>query len=546
MIGLIARVLAAIRIVCPSAGDLAASSMPIIWPAPGRLSTTNCWPSDSESLCATERAMMSVPPPAAEGTMKRTGFAGYAVWAAAPSDNRANRKSEGVPSGGMRRPFFRALEWRRRERILVRAVPCRKLARTARAGRARRAGPSCVLGAFQERLISLLDLPRPFLRLQALGDVGHHAQARRLAVEFQIERNDLDVDQLAALLSVQPFPVPVRTALILESLQQLGDFLGRADLVGGHREELLPRVAVVPHRGVVDGEERERLRIDHPHGVRMDIEQGAVARLAVLKRLLRAHLLGHVLADPPVSGKPAVAVEDRLAAVAQIAHLSGLAAPQKHKVVKRLAPFQHGPVPLPHRFGKRTQVGKFPAGPADHGFRVEKPFLKPGDTEEAQLCVLLPVPVGAHFDHAPEAVLAFAGRFLRLHVRGHVVNERRAALRRTGAVTDDRDHDADRDQLSVLADVALVERLVRRIAGKKALAETLARLDVLRMGDVLKSHLQQLLGAVTDHRAQRAVHPQEAAGERGHGYSGRLLIEERVEQLIVRIAVLRLSIWRHG
>src|SRR6266702_3846843 len=377
MIGLIARVLAAIRIV---------------WPAPGRLSTTNCWPSDSESLCATERAMMSVPPPAAEGTMKRTGLAGYAVWAAAPSDNRANRKGEEVPSSGMRRSFFRALEWRRRERILVRAAPYRKLARTARAGRARRAGPSCVLGAFQERLISLLDLPRPFLRLQALGDVGHHAQARRLAVEFQIEGNDLDVDQLAALLSVQPFPVPVGTALILESLQQLGDFLGRADLVGGHREELLPRVAVVPHRGVVDGEERERLRIDHPHGVRMHVEQGAVARLAVLERLLRAHLFVHILADPPLG--------------------------------------------------------------------IEVPFLETRNPDKAKLRVLLPVPVGAHFDHAAEAVLALPRRFLRLHVRGHVVNERRAALRRTGAVADDRDHDANRDQLSVLADVALVERLV--------------------------------------------------------------------------------------
>src|SRR5881396_2499128 len=74
MIGLIASVLAAIRIVCPSAEDLAAISMPIIWPAPGRLSTTNCAPSDSESFCASARAMMSVPPPAAEGTMKRTGF----------------------------------------------------------------------------------------------------------------------------------------------------------------------------------------------------------------------------------------------------------------------------------------------------------------------------------------------------------------------------------------------------------------------------------------------------------------------------------------
>src|SRR5258706_85223 len=79
MIGLIASVLAAIRIVCPSAGDLAASSMPIIWPAPGRLSTTNCCASDSESFCARARAMMSVPPPAAEGTMKRTGLDGYAA-----------------------------------------------------------------------------------------------------------------------------------------------------------------------------------------------------------------------------------------------------------------------------------------------------------------------------------------------------------------------------------------------------------------------------------------------------------------------------------
>src|SRR6266853_4681229 len=92
MTGLIARVLAAIRIVCPSAGDLAAISIPIIWPAPGRLSTTNCCPSDSESFCASARAMISVPPPAAEGTMKRTGFEGYPVCAAAPAQTRVSRR----------------------------------------------------------------------------------------------------------------------------------------------------------------------------------------------------------------------------------------------------------------------------------------------------------------------------------------------------------------------------------------------------------------------------------------------------------------------
>jgi hypothetical protein len=45
-------------------------------PAPGLLSITTCWPSACESLGATMRAMMSVPPPADEGTTTRTGFDG--------------------------------------------------------------------------------------------------------------------------------------------------------------------------------------------------------------------------------------------------------------------------------------------------------------------------------------------------------------------------------------------------------------------------------------------------------------------------------------
>ena len=50
--------------------------MPIIVPAPGRLSTMTCWPSRSVSLGARMRAMMSVPPPAEDGTTMRTGLAG--------------------------------------------------------------------------------------------------------------------------------------------------------------------------------------------------------------------------------------------------------------------------------------------------------------------------------------------------------------------------------------------------------------------------------------------------------------------------------------
>src|SRR5688500_12468726 len=46
-------------------------------PAPPRLSTTNCWPRYSDSLFENTRAVMSLPPPGANGTMTRTGFVGY-------------------------------------------------------------------------------------------------------------------------------------------------------------------------------------------------------------------------------------------------------------------------------------------------------------------------------------------------------------------------------------------------------------------------------------------------------------------------------------
>src|SRR6267142_4510377 len=47
-------------------------------PAPGRFSTKNCWPTISESLAATCRAVKSSPPPGPTATTMRTGFVGYA------------------------------------------------------------------------------------------------------------------------------------------------------------------------------------------------------------------------------------------------------------------------------------------------------------------------------------------------------------------------------------------------------------------------------------------------------------------------------------
>src|SRR5205823_145772 len=50
---------------------------PMVPAAPGRLSTTTGWPSSSLNPGTRVRAMMSVAPPGARPTMRRTGFDGY-------------------------------------------------------------------------------------------------------------------------------------------------------------------------------------------------------------------------------------------------------------------------------------------------------------------------------------------------------------------------------------------------------------------------------------------------------------------------------------
>ena len=50
------------------------------------------------------------------------------------------------------------------------------------------------------------------------------------------------------------------------------------------REELFPRVPVVADRGVVDGEEGQRLRVVDPHGMRVAVEEQPVLLLALGSR----------------------------------------------------------------------------------------------------------------------------------------------------------------------------------------------------------------------------------------------------------------------
>src|SRR5215831_17555017 len=72
-VALIAFAAATKRSVYPSGGARTTVSVPILPPAPGRLSTMNDVPSRSDKNWLINRAAKSYPPPAGAGTIRRTG-----------------------------------------------------------------------------------------------------------------------------------------------------------------------------------------------------------------------------------------------------------------------------------------------------------------------------------------------------------------------------------------------------------------------------------------------------------------------------------------
>src|SRR4029078_7589617 len=69
------------------------SSLAIFVPAPGLLSTTNCWPRSSYSLGASSLAVVPPPPPVVNPPPSRTGRVGYCCAAASWNANAKRRKS---------------------------------------------------------------------------------------------------------------------------------------------------------------------------------------------------------------------------------------------------------------------------------------------------------------------------------------------------------------------------------------------------------------------------------------------------------------------
>src|SRR5262249_35953942 len=146
--------------------------------APGRLSTTTGLPQRSPSFCATSRAMMSTPPPGANPTSMRTGFAGYC----APAPSGASAAATAV-SAAMR--IFIALWYTLRNELDPDPDPARRaggdegLVRL-RAGRGERAAREEVLAQGGRARVA---------PVEDIGDLREQAQPPLEAVvEAEIEQ----------------------------------------------------------------------------------------------------------------------------------------------------------------------------------------------------------------------------------------------------------------------------------------------------------------------------------------------------------------------
>src|SRR6267378_2258523 len=146
----------------------------------------------------------------------------------------------------------------------------------------------------------------------------------------------------------------------------------------------------------------------------MDVEQHAVAHLAFFERLLAARALGDVASDAVVALEPALLVEDRLSAHAEIAQLSRPVVTQEHELGKRLVALEPAAVLLPGLFRQRRKTRDLPPRLADDDIGVELGHVEARHVDKMKVLVLHPVPVRAHVDHAAKALLVGFTARLRL------------------------------------------------------------------------------------------------------------------------------------
>jgi hypothetical protein len=153
------------------------------------------------------------------------------------------------------------------------------------------------------------------------------------------------------------------------------------------------------------------LLVQFPVPVGADLEELAVALFAVAQRLLDVIALGDVAGDASIPAERPVLGDDRLAAHGRgTQHAARGVAADHDEIAEGLLVGERADVLVP--VAVLRLEADLPAALADELPRLERRLVLDAiaKVREAELLVLLPVPIRRQFDHAAEALLALPQR----------------------------------------------------------------------------------------------------------------------------------------
>ncbi len=118
----------------------------------------------------------------------------------------------------------------------------------------------------------------------AVRDIVRHPEPHLASSHGDPVRDDLHLENSPVLFAVAPDAgIPVGQSC--QKLQQPGDILRREQVLDGHREKFLPRIAILADHGLIHGLVAQRFKIVHPHRHGAVIEKPPVALLALAQGL---------------------------------------------------------------------------------------------------------------------------------------------------------------------------------------------------------------------------------------------------------------------
>ena len=188
--------------------------------------------------------------------------------------------------------------------------------------------------------------------------------------------------------------------------------MGRLQVVRLNNGKCLPgqlfrRITERGQRGRV-GELNHTAIIDHQHHVIGGFPERAETFFTIAQRLLGNALCGDVAADSSITGKFAGLVKNRFSADTVIAQFAVSIVAANDEIAERLIRLKLLPVCMPigvaHRDGRQL-----PARLADMFTRFESGLRKhfAGKLDEAELTILLPIPVAGQQQQVSEARFTF-------------------------------------------------------------------------------------------------------------------------------------------